>query len=53
MLYFCEKYGPLETLEKYDPKKDPSLSDKHVPHPTCLLQSAYTAREDFVRSHEQ
>jgi len=22
MLYLCEKYGPLEGLEKYDPGKD-------------------------------
>lgn len=31
MLYLCEKYGPLETLEKYDPEKDISITGTHVP----------------------
>lgn len=26
MLYLCEKYAPLETLEKYDPEKDISVT---------------------------
>lgn len=31
MLYLCEKYGPLETLEKYDPEKDISVTGGHIP----------------------
>lgn len=26
MLYLCEKYAPLATLEKYDPEKDISVT---------------------------
>lgn len=31
MLYLCEKYGPLESLEKYDPAKDISVTGGYVP----------------------
>ncbi|KAI5918578.1 Fructosamine kinase-domain-containing protein [Camillea tinctor] len=31
MLYLCEKYAPLYTLEKYDPKKDVSVTGAHIP----------------------
>lgn len=31
MLYLCEKYAPLETLEKYDPEKDIALTGARVP----------------------
>ncbi len=31
MLYLCEKYGPLETLEKYNPEKDTKVNNVHIP----------------------
>ncbi|KAI1480224.1 Fructosamine kinase-domain-containing protein [Daldinia eschscholtzii] len=31
MLYLCEKYGPLDTLEKYDPEKDISVTGALIP----------------------
>ena len=31
MLYLCEKYGPLDMLEKYDPEKDISVTGAYVP----------------------
>ncbi|KAI4209155.1 MAG: hypothetical protein LQ351_007871 [Letrouitia transgressa] len=31
MLYLCEKYGPLDSLEKYNPEKDVSLTGAYVP----------------------
>lgn len=31
MLYLCEKYGPLDGLEKYDPEKDISVTGTYVP----------------------
>lgn len=40
MLYLCEKYGPLESLEKYDTEKDISITNAHVPHSTYLMEVA-------------
>jgi protein-ribulosamine 3-kinase len=31
ILYLCEKYGPLDTLERYDPEKDISVTGGHIP----------------------
>ena len=31
MLYLCEKYAPLKSLEKYDPEKDISVTGGYVP----------------------
>jgi hypothetical protein len=31
MLYLCEKYAPLDTLEKYDPEKDISVTGAYTP----------------------
>ncbi|KIW96275.1 uncharacterized protein Z519_03343 [Cladophialophora bantiana CBS 173.52] len=31
MLYLCEKYGPLESLEQYDPEKDISVTGAYTP----------------------
>ncbi|KAI1762700.1 Fructosamine kinase-domain-containing protein [Hypoxylon sp. FL1150] len=31
MLYLCEKYGPLDSLEKYDPEQDISITGAHIP----------------------
>lgn len=30
MLYLCEKYGPLDSLEKYDPAKDISVTGAYT-----------------------
>lgn len=40
MLCLCEKYGPLENLERYDAGKDISLTGAHVPHSTYLMEQA-------------
>ncbi|KAH6680768.1 Fructosamine kinase-domain-containing protein [Halenospora varia] len=37
MLYLCEKYGPLDSLEKYDPEKDVMVTKAYVAHPTSQL----------------
>ncbi|KAL4963062.1 Fructosamine kinase-domain-containing protein [Aspergillus stella-maris] len=37
MLFLCEKYAPLETLEKYDPAKDISLTGAFIQHETHTL----------------
>lgn len=31
MLFLCEKYGPLESLEKYVVEKDVSITGAYVP----------------------
>ena len=31
MLYLCENYGPLDSLEKYDPEMDVSKTGAYVP----------------------
>ena len=31
MLYLCEKYGPLDSLEKYNPERDVSITGAYVP----------------------
>ena len=31
MLFLCEKYAPLDCLEKYDPEKDVSVTGAYVP----------------------
>ncbi|KIW49824.1 hypothetical protein PV05_11470 [Exophiala xenobiotica] len=38
MLYLCEKYGPLDSLEKYDVEKDVSVTGTHIPHAMKLLR---------------
>lgn len=30
MLYLCEKYSPLETLEKYNPELDVKVTNKYA-----------------------
>ena len=35
MLYLCEKYGPLDSLEKYDPEKDISITGAYVLRTIC------------------
>ena len=39
MLYLCEKYGPLDSLEKYDPAKDISATGPYVPFVVNQLES--------------
>ena len=31
MLYLCEKYGPLDSLERYDPERDISVTGARIP----------------------
>ncbi|KAI8630208.1 Fructosamine kinase-domain-containing protein [Xylariaceae sp. FL1651] len=31
ILYLCEKYAPLDSLQKYDPKKDVTINKTHIP----------------------
>ncbi|KAL2213701.1 hypothetical protein CC79DRAFT_1327598 [Sarocladium strictum] len=31
ILYLCEKYGPVQSLDKYDPEKDIVLTGGHIP----------------------
>ena len=38
MLYLCEKYGPLDSLEKYDPEKDVSITGAYVPFTITQLE---------------
>ncbi|OQE43171.1 hypothetical protein PENCOP_c003G07814 [Penicillium coprophilum] len=37
MLFLCEKYGPLEGLEKYNPNKDISVTGAYVQHSTQTM----------------
>lgn len=32
MLFLCEKYAPLESLESYDPEKDISMTGVSEPY---------------------
>lgn len=38
MLYLCQKYGPLNSLEKYDPEKDVSVTGAYVPFVMSQLE---------------
>ncbi|OQV02733.1 hypothetical protein CLAIMM_07878 [Cladophialophora immunda] len=38
MLYLCEKYGPLDTLERYDPEKDISVTGAYTPFVMTQLE---------------
>ena len=40
MLYLCEKYGPLESLEKYDPAKDVMVTKAYIQHETAIMTAA-------------
>ncbi len=40
MLYLCEKYGPLESLEKYDASRDVSVTGAFVPFTIHQLEQA-------------
>jgi hypothetical protein len=39
MLYLCEKYAPLDTLERYNPEKDIHATGKYIQHATHMLQN--------------
>lgn len=41
MLFLCEKYAPLESLEKYDPQKDISVTGAFVQHETHAMKDAH------------
>lgn len=30
MCYFCEKYAPIEGIDRYDPQKDPSVTGARI-----------------------
>jgi protein-ribulosamine 3-kinase len=30
MCYLCEKFAPLDGIDKYDPQKDPSITGARV-----------------------
>lgn len=38
MLYLCEKYGPQDSLEKYNPEKDISITGTHIPFVITQLE---------------
>lgn len=38
MLYLCEKYGPLDSLEKYTPENDVSVTGAYVPFVMSQLE---------------
>ncbi|RVX74456.1 hypothetical protein B0A52_01582 [Exophiala mesophila] len=38
MLYLCEQYAPLDSLEKYSPEKDISVTGAYVPYVTKQLE---------------
>ena len=38
MLYLCEKYGPLDTLEEYNPEKDVSVTGAYLPFVMTQLE---------------
>ncbi|CAJ2503250.1 Uu.00g106440.m01.CDS01 [Anthostomella pinea] len=38
MLYLCEKYGPLDSLERYDPQKDLSVTGAYTPFVVSQLE---------------
>lgn len=41
MLFLCEKYAPLETLEKYNPEKDISITGAYTQHATQSMKDEY------------
>lgn len=41
MLFLCEKYAPLEILEKYSPEKDISITRAYIQHSTHSMKDAY------------
>jgi protein-ribulosamine 3-kinase len=38
MLYLCQKYAPLDALEKYDPEKDIIVTGSYTPFVINQLQ---------------
>lgn len=45
MLYLCEKYAPLESLEKYCPENDISVTGAYVQHSTRIMRDAHLNSE--------
>lgn len=41
MLFLCEKYAPLESLEKYNPEKDVSVTRAYIQHSTHIMRDAH------------
>ncbi|KAK3941810.1 Fructosamine kinase-domain-containing protein [Diplogelasinospora grovesii] len=46
MLYLCDKYGPLDSLEKYDPAKDVAINGTHIPFVINQLESDWSPKVD-------
>ncbi|KAF1836459.1 hypothetical protein BDW02DRAFT_615948 [Decorospora gaudefroyi] len=44
MLYLCEKYAPLESLEKYSPENDISVTGAYVQHSTHTMREAHLSQ---------
>ena len=40
-LYLCEKYAPLESLERYRPENDVSVTGAYVQHETHMMKDAH------------
>jgi hypothetical protein len=41
MLYLCEKYAPLESLERYRPENDVSVTGAYVQHETHMMKDVH------------
>lgn len=41
MLYLCEKYAPLESLERYRPENDISVTGAYIQHSTHFMRDAH------------
>ena len=41
MLYLCEKYAPLDSLERYRPENDVSVTGAYVQHETHAMRDAH------------
>jgi hypothetical protein len=37
MLYLCEKYAPLESLERYRPENDISVTGAYIEHENTMM----------------
>ncbi|KAJ5740558.1 hypothetical protein N7493_000430 [Penicillium malachiteum] len=44
MLYLCEKYAPLGSLERYNPEKDISITGAYIQHETHMLSESLTSK---------
>jgi protein-ribulosamine 3-kinase len=40
MLYLCKKYAPWESLKRYQPENDISITGAYVQHETHIMKNA-------------